>query len=88
LFDWGKRGLGSELTDASVMHKSCGKPLRILVVCDNCKEVPNPHDVEVITSKEGKKSIVRDAASPALSRNSQTAPARTGFRKKAGGSAS
>ncbi|XSC47570.1 winged helix-turn-helix transcriptional regulator [Bradyrhizobium sp. RDT10] len=48
LFDWGKRGLGTEVTDMSVLHKACGEPLRILVVCENCKEVPNPHDVEVI----------------------------------------
>jgi DNA-binding HxlR family transcriptional regulator len=88
LFDWGRRGLGIETMDASVLHKSCGKPLRILVVCDNCKEVPNPHDVEVIMTKEATKSFAREAEPAALSRHPPAAPARAGSRKKAVGSTS
>jgi hypothetical protein len=56
LFDWGKRGLGIEMADASVLHKSCGKPLRILVICENCKEVAIPRDVEVVTENTRRKS--------------------------------
>ena len=50
LFDWGKRGMRNQTTDASILHKSCGKPLRILVVCENCREVADPHDAEVMTA--------------------------------------
>lgn len=83
LFDWGKRGLGTEMTDASVLHKSCGQPLRVLVVCENCKEVPNPHDVEVITRNEARQSTVQNTGSPSLSRISSSAQTKSGSRTKA-----
>jgi DNA-binding HxlR family transcriptional regulator len=86
LFDWGKRGLGTEITDASVLHKSCGKPLRILVVCENCKEVPNPHEVEVITRNEGRNSFVQNTVSPTLAGISPSVPTKADSRKKAVGS--
>ncbi len=81
LFDWGKRGLGIETTDASVLHKSCGKPLRILVVCENCRDVPKPHDVEIITRNQGRKSLVQNTGSL-----SSSVPTKIGSRKKAVGS--
>jgi hypothetical protein len=80
LFDWGERGLGTEMTDASVLHKSCGERLRLLVVCENCKEVADPHDVEVIIRDESRKSSVRK--SPTSSRISLSAGTKAGSRRK------
>jgi hypothetical protein len=82
LFDWGERGLGTETTDASVLHKSCGERLRLLVVCENCKEVADPHDVDVIIRDEGGKSSVRNTKSPTSSRISLSARARAGSRRR------
>ena len=82
LFDWGERGLGTEKTDASVLHKSCGERLRLLVVCENCKEVADPHDVEVIIRDESRKSSVRNAKSPTSSNISLSAGSKAGSRRK------
>jgi DNA-binding HxlR family transcriptional regulator len=62
LFDWGKRGMRNQTTDASVLHKSCGKPLRILVVCENCKEVADPHDAEVIVDARKSPGTAKSAS--------------------------
>jgi DNA-binding HxlR family transcriptional regulator len=87
LFDWGKRGLGTEMTDASVLHKSCGKPLRILVICENCKEVANPHEVEVMKRNErSKSSSLQDPTLSTPSDISLSVRSKAGSRKKTIGS--
>jgi len=79
LFDWGKRGMRSQGTDASLLHKSCGKPLRVLVVCEHCKEVADPHDAEVITEDSKK------ASGSAKSAPTASSPIPFSVRNKAGG---
>ncbi len=79
LFDWGERGLGTETTDASVLHKSCGERLRLLVVCENCKEVADPHEVEVIMRDGSRKTNTK---SPTSSSISLTALTKGGSRRK------
>jgi DNA-binding HxlR family transcriptional regulator len=88
LFDWGKRGMRSQTTDASVLHKSCGKPLRVLVVCEHCKEVADPHEVEVMAAT-GRKASAGSKPAPIASppiplsvRNKAGAPMRTSASRK------
>ena len=52
LFEWGQRWLGVQAADENVMHKSCGAPLRVDVVCGNCREIVNPSDVLVSAAKQ------------------------------------
>jgi DNA-binding HxlR family transcriptional regulator len=46
LHDWGLRGL-SRQEETSVLHRSCGKPLRLEMVCLSCGKPPLPKEVEV-----------------------------------------
>ncbi|MBR0684354.1 winged helix-turn-helix transcriptional regulator [Bradyrhizobium manausense] len=48
LFEWGKGGPGADAGDVSVLHKACGDPLQIQMVCEHCKEIVDPRDVKVI----------------------------------------
>ena len=47
LHDWGLDGLSQHALGASVLHKSCGKLLRVDVVCLSCGKPPKPKEVEV-----------------------------------------
>jgi DNA-binding HxlR family transcriptional regulator len=46
LHDWGLRGLSKE-EETSVLHRSCGKPLHIEMICLSCGKPPLPKEVEV-----------------------------------------
>jgi DNA-binding HxlR family transcriptional regulator len=50
LFDWGQRWLGSDAVPTSVLHKACGEPLSVRVVCTHCREVAQAQDVQVVPS--------------------------------------
>jgi len=47
LHDWGLRGLPRRAKETSVLHRSCGKPLHLEVVCLSCGKPPLPKEVEV-----------------------------------------
>lgn len=47
LHDWGLRGLHKHATRTSVLHRSCGQPLHVEIVCVACGKPPLPKDVEV-----------------------------------------
>jgi DNA-binding HxlR family transcriptional regulator len=47
LHDWGLRGLPKDAKETSVLHRSCGKPLRLDVICLSCGKPPLPKEVEV-----------------------------------------
>lgn len=47
LHDWGLRGLPRSKRQTSVLHRSCGMPLEIGVVCRSCRTVPLPNEVDV-----------------------------------------
>jgi DNA-binding HxlR family transcriptional regulator len=46
LHDWGLHGLSTQ-TETSVLHRSCGKPLHVEMVCLSCGKPPLPKEVEV-----------------------------------------
>lgn len=47
LYDWGLRNFSKKGEKPSVLHKSCGKPLRLQVICQACGKPPLPQEVEV-----------------------------------------
>lgn len=49
LRDWGNRGMNKSQRDSTVLHRKCGKPLSIHVVCSNCKQVAEPKQVTVMS---------------------------------------
>jgi len=71
LHEWGARWMPSPYGPSVKMgHKSCGERLRSRLICGSCKEVIDPHDVEIQTEPRterrrqrrggsGKKPLVR-----------------------------
>ncbi|MFC0242526.1 winged helix-turn-helix transcriptional regulator [Rhodopseudomonas telluris] len=47
LHDWGLRGLHKRAAKTSILHRSCGQPLHVEIVCMACGHPPLPKDVEV-----------------------------------------
>jgi DNA-binding HxlR family transcriptional regulator len=47
LFDWGRRWFDSEPLPTPVLHKTCGAPMRVSVVCRHCRETVQPSDVRI-----------------------------------------
>lgn len=50
LFDWARRAVGSAADQAHALHKACGEPLRVDVICGCCREVVNAADVEILSA--------------------------------------
>jgi DNA-binding HxlR family transcriptional regulator len=70
LHDWGLRGLPRQET--SVLHKSCGKPLRLEMVCLSCGKPPLPRQVEVKqvrSAPRARKPVSMAATAPVRSRS-------------------
>lgn len=48
LHNWGGVAVRKTFPDVAVLHKSCGKPLQMQIICESCKEPPLPKQVEVV----------------------------------------
>lgn len=51
MFDWGVRWRGAADAHLQVLHKACGKHLRVEVICSQCRKPPKPQEVTVAGSR-------------------------------------
>lgn len=47
LHEWGLRGLPKQAQVTSVLHRGCGHPLHVEIICLSCGKPPMPREVEV-----------------------------------------
>ncbi len=47
LHDWGERRFGPSDRAGDVMHKACGEPLHIRLVCAQCRRLLKPYEVSI-----------------------------------------
>lgn len=67
LHDWASRSLRRQSREVPVLHKSCGKPLEVIVVCESCKQVALPKQVEVVKQATRKSTSRKQARSSSVS---------------------
>lgn len=78
LHDWGSRDVRGSFHADSVLHKSCGKPLKVIVVCESCKKEARPKEVKVVAEASARKrgSTARSSQAP-LRKAKQASPVKS-----------